>query len=72
VGRTVIGVAALERPDLLLGALGWSLSRERCFSDVRQWPQSLSGFEDVAPSSSRAIPPTGGLAAMSLVEAAHL
>ncbi len=72
LGRTVVGVAALERPDLLLGALGWSLSRERRFSDVRQWPQSLSGFEDVAPLVLSSNPANRGLAAMSLVEAAHL
>ncbi len=49
IGRSLATVAAQERPEILLGALGWSLSGNRRFSDVERWPESVSGFEDIAP-----------------------
>ena len=72
IGRSLVSVAAMERPDLLLGALGWSLSRDRRLRDVERWPESLTGFEDVAPLVLSSNPANRGLAAMSLVETAHL
>ncbi len=72
VGRSLVGVAASERPDVLLAALGWSLSRDRRFRDLKRWPESLKGFEDVAPLVLSSNAANRGLAAMSLVEVAHL
>lgn len=71
LGRTLVGVAALERPDILLGALGYTVSRDARFSSV-EWPSSASSFEDVAPLVLSSNPANRGLAAMSLIEAAHL
>lgn len=71
VGRRVVGVAALERPDVLLGALGWSLSKDARVNPAA-WPATLSKFEDVAPLVLSSNPANRGLAAMSLVEVAHL
>ena len=72
IGRSLVGVAAMERPDVLLGALGWSLSRDRRFRDLEVWPESLKGFEDVAPLVLSSNATNRGLAAMSLIEVAHL
>jgi predicted O-methyltransferase YrrM len=71
VGRTFVGVAAIERPDVLLGALGFTISRDARFTQVA-WPSSASSFEDVAPLVLSSNPANRGLAAMSLVEVAHL
>ena len=70
-GRALVGVAALERPDVLLGALGFTLSRDARFTRIT-WPSSVSSFEDVAPLVLSSNPANRGLAAMTLAEAAHL
>jgi predicted O-methyltransferase YrrM len=72
LGRSLVSVAAVERPDVLLGALGWSVSRDCRFRNLAEWPRSLSGFEDVAPLVHSSNAANRGLAAMSLVETAHL
>lgn len=72
LGRTFVAVAAIERPDVLLGALGFSVSREARFTRTDAWPSSVSSFEDVAPLVLSSNPANRGLAAMSLVETAHL
>ena len=71
VGRTLVGVAAIERPDVLLGALGYAISRDVRFTRSA-WPSSASSFEDVAPFVLSSNAANRGLAAMSLVEAAQL
>lgn len=72
ITRKLVAVAAIERPDVLLGALGFSLSRHLRFTQVENWPSSASSFEDVAPLVLSSNPANRGLAAMSLAEAAHL
>ena len=72
LGRSFVAVASLERPELLLGTLGWSVSRNLTFADVNAWPSSASSFEDVAPLILSSNQANRGLAAMSLVEVAHL
>jgi predicted O-methyltransferase YrrM len=71
VGRTLVGVSAVERPDVLLGALGYSISRDVRFTR-NAWPSSAASFEDVAPLVLSSNAANRGLAAMSLIEAAHL
>jgi predicted O-methyltransferase YrrM len=56
----------------LLGALGFSVSRDARFSRIDAWPSSAASFEDVAPLVLSSNPANRGLAAMSLVEIAHL
>jgi predicted O-methyltransferase YrrM len=72
LGRKLVTAAAIARPELLLGALGWSQSRDLRFGRVESWPATLSGFEDVAPLVLASNAANRGLAAMSLVETAHL
>jgi predicted O-methyltransferase YrrM len=71
IGRRWVGHLALERPDLLLGALGYSLSSAATFEGAR-WPERLSSFEDVAPLVLSSNSANRGVASMSVVEAAHL
>jgi hypothetical protein len=61
VGRTLVGVTAIERPEVLLGALGFTISRDARFTRVA-WPSSASSFEDVAPFVLSSSPANRGLA----------
>ena len=72
VGRRIIGELAVERPEILCGAVGSALSRRSRFGNVRRWPPELAGFEDVAPIVLSSNAANRGLAAMRLDEVAHL
>lgn len=71
VGRRWVSHLAFERPDLLLGTLGYSLSSAARLREA-QWPSSLEGFEDVAPIVLSSNAANRGVSSMSLVEVAHL
>lgn len=72
LGRLWIGYLVLERPELLSGALGSALSRDARFDRVAAWPERIGGFEDVAPVVLSSNAANRGVAAMALVEVAHL
>jgi predicted O-methyltransferase YrrM len=72
VGRRVIGELAVERPDMLSGAVGSALSRRSRFANVKTWPHELAEFEDVAPVVLSSNAANRGIASMRLDEVAHL
>lgn len=72
VGRRIIGELAVERPEILCGAVGSALSRRSRFGNVQAWPRELLGFEDVAPIVLSSNAANRGLASMRLDEVAHL
>ena len=71
-GRLWLGYLVLERPDLMLRALGAALSRDAGFSRLDDWPTRLAGFEDVAPLVLSSNDANRGIASMSLAELGHL
>lgn len=71
LGRRWIGHLAARRPDLLLKALGYSLSSAAELEGA-QWPASLARFEDVAPIVLSSNAANRGVSSMSVVEVAHL
>ena len=72
LGRRLLGSVAVERPDLLLGSVGYWLATRSRLSAIDRWPAELGRFEDVAPLVLSSNPANRGLASMSLVEIARL
>jgi predicted O-methyltransferase YrrM len=72
LGRRFLGVVAAERPDLLAGALGYTLSQQARLSRVGAWPAKLESFADVAPLVLSSNPANRGVASMRLDEVAYL
>lgn len=71
VGRRLVSAAAIADPPLALGAAGWALQQDASFAAVADWPDRLTGFEDLAFlfSSNQA---NHGIAQLSFAEAALL
>jgi predicted O-methyltransferase YrrM len=72
VGRRFVAHLAADRPDLLLRALGYTLSEHAHLDSLSVWPPSLDRFEDVAPVVLSSNEANRGVSSMSLVEVAHL
>jgi predicted O-methyltransferase YrrM len=72
VGRRLVGELAVERPQMLCGAVGSAMSRRSRFTNVVTWPSELAGFEDVAPIVLSSNAANRGIASMRLDEIAHL
>jgi predicted O-methyltransferase YrrM len=72
VGRRFVAHLAADRPELLLRALGYTLSDRAHLDSASAWPPALDRFEDVAPIVLSSNEANRGVSSMSLVEVAHL
>jgi len=72
LGQKAVTKAVLARPDLALGALGWSLAGAARLPADGELPATLDGFESVAPLILTSNAANRGVVSMRLDEAAHL
>jgi predicted O-methyltransferase YrrM len=70
-GRRVADWLALADPEHAVTTAAWLTARDATFTTLEAWPQSVTGFEDLAFlfSSNRA---NMGIASLAFDEAAHL